>query len=187
MLALWIPQRNTGGVRTGGAFLDQTRLAPGDGLDASLSAELCCSACMVVLYTPMYFDRDALWCAREYQGMLALDGQRRDLLSAEMQAKSLIISVVIRGEEDLPPTLRDNVVTSFADDLLRKEDFKTKSIARRMQKIAKEVYLRYSALKRLGDAVNCTGFAIPGEPATRDWLAQNVAAVSRPMPGTGGS
>jgi hypothetical protein len=186
MLALYVPQRNVvGGAVSGGAFIDRHRLNPGDLLDPNLAHELCCSACMVVLYTPAYFDPDALYCAREYRAMLTLEARRDRLLSGDLRGKGLIIPVVIRGLDDLPAPLSARLFTSFDRELLRVADFRKQGIAARIQKIAEQVYLRYKALKQRSNEIDCSDFVLPDEHGTREWLRDNVSISRPPMPGTG--
>jgi hypothetical protein len=139
---------------------------------------------MIVLYTPAYFDPDALYCAREYRAMLDLEARRGRLLVDELAGKSLIIPVVIRGSDELPAILSNRVFASFERDLLRASDFGKRDLTQRVEDIAKQVYLRYRALK--AQPIDCEGFALPDDSGTSAWLKSNVTTRGRPMPGTGG-
>ncbi|MFZ1005190.1 MAG: TIR domain-containing protein [Candidatus Sulfotelmatobacter sp.] len=79
---------------------DEERLQPGDFIDESLAANLYASACMVVLYTPTYFNTERMFCSREYFGMLDLEKQRIPLLGGQDE-HGLIFPIALRGHSTM--------------------------------------------------------------------------------------
>src|SRR6267143_1162323 len=63
-----------------GIFIDQERLGGGDFFNEAIAEHLCESACLVMVYTPPYFDREHTYCAREYKGMIEIEKTRLQLL-----------------------------------------------------------------------------------------------------------
>ncbi len=93
-VAWWLSRRTV--------YLDERRLRGGDFLDPELAANICSSACMVLLFSPYYFDMQSMYCAREYKAMLELEAKRLKLLPQGFgKRKGLIIPVVMRGEQYL--------------------------------------------------------------------------------------
>ena len=61
-------------------YLDRDRLKGGEFYNEALASNLCKSACLVVLYTPVYFSLDHMYCAREYRAMEQIELARQRLL-----------------------------------------------------------------------------------------------------------
>lgn len=57
-------------------FLDEERLRGGFLYNEVIAEALCMSACMVLVYTPTYFDLEHSYCAREFRAMEALEEYR---------------------------------------------------------------------------------------------------------------
>ena len=57
-------------------YWDENRLQGGDLIDQELATNLCKSVCMILVYTPFYFDKDHRYCSREYKAMEILEQQR---------------------------------------------------------------------------------------------------------------
>ena len=64
-------------------YRDEVRLDGGDFYNRELALALCQSACMVMIYTPTYFDLESTYCAREYRAMEILESTRLELLGQE--------------------------------------------------------------------------------------------------------
>jgi hypothetical protein len=68
-----------------------------------LAKELCESACMVMVYTFRYFDKNDPLCAREYRAMEILEEARlAELKLSQSKECSLIIPIVLRGKDKFP-------------------------------------------------------------------------------------
>lgn len=88
-------------------YMDKTRLRGGDFFDPTLANELCHSMCMILVYTPKYFDRVKTFCAREYKLMEQLEQDRLALLGQMSPTKGLILPILFKGGiRYLPPSLK---------------------------------------------------------------------------------
>ena len=144
-----------------GVYLDQERLQGGAIYNAELAHALCHSVCMVVLFSPQYFDTEHTFCAREYQAMVKLE-ERRSQLSAQELSKGLIVPVIIRGT--LPTEISEQRHSfSLSDELLAAKDLRLKTVRRVLRGIAEVIYERYMYLKPLEQELCglCQGFAFP--------------------------
>jgi len=170
-------------------YRDTTRLAGGDFFTPELAKQLCWSSCMILLYNPGYFDLEHPYCAREYRAMLQLEEQRLDQVPAlRNENKSLIIPVVIRGEDDMPNELKqERLYFSLEKTMLYARDLRTRRCLPTIKEIAKAIHQRY---KRLRSVVNdmvdqCDSFQFPNEDEINDWLEDLVNALpSQSMPGS---
>lgn len=86
-------------------YLDKERLRPGYEYNEKLAEAICHSACMIVVYTPIYGQHD--YCLREFKAMEQLEKKRRKLLGNVAKGHRLIIPVVFKGRVvDLPLALK---------------------------------------------------------------------------------
>jgi hypothetical protein len=85
-------------------YQDSARLQGGDFFNRHLSRNLCESVCMVMIYTPTYFSRDHVYCAKEYAAMTELEGKRLSGLSE--RSHGLIIPVILRDFDRLPDEIK---------------------------------------------------------------------------------
>ena len=74
-------------------------------LDEEIGPDLCKSACMILIYTPLYFDTEHIYCARELKAMQE-SGSTAPLRLIGDKGKGLIIPIVLRGEKTLPKGLK---------------------------------------------------------------------------------
>jgi hypothetical protein len=86
-------------------WIDYKFLKGGYRLDEEIGPDLCKSACMILLYTPLYFDTEHTYCARELKAMQDLEEQRLQLLKDK--GKGLIIPIILRGEKRFPTALSE--------------------------------------------------------------------------------
>jgi hypothetical protein len=180
-VAMWLPRRPV--------YFDETRLRGGDFLDSELAANLCSSACMVLLFIPDYFDIESTYCAREYKGMLRLEEMRLKLLPQSFgERKGLIIPVVLRGERDLPAEIKTHrVYYKFDRKLLRPADFKTRSVLGQLDQIARDIRERFQAFRQANADPSeiCKDFQFPSEEEISAWLSQ-VVLPPQGIPGRDG-
>lgn len=153
-------------------YVDEKRLKPGDYLDDELASQMCRSACMVLLFTPEYFDLEHPYCAREYLGMRRLEDTRRQLLPAQYSTKSLVIPVVVRGESRVPEELKPALCASLDDVLLSASDVKTKRVVKRVREVAEAVFDRIMAMRYATSdpSQNCHQFHFPTTQEAEPWL-----------------
>jgi len=163
-------------------YRDERRLAPGDYLDAELAMEMCRSTCMVLLFTPEYFDVNHPYCAREYRGMVALEERRQRVLPS-LVGKSLIIPVIIRGESRVPEELRSRVFRSFDRELLQASDVRKPRVVGAIRDIADAIYDRIDAMRYASSDVvhDCGQFQLPTTGEIAEWL-RGVAPPPLPSP-----
>lgn len=129
--------------------------------------ELCESACMVMLYTFRYFDRDDPLCAQEYQAMSLIEQERlKDLKVHRAKENSFIIPIVLRGKDKFPDEISSfrpvyDFVKYFmltSHDRRRRSDYR-KDIA----EIAQHIVAQYLRLEQNLDnpCSNCTDYELP--------------------------
>ena len=89
-------------------YFAEERLEAGNIPEKQMAQALCGSVCLVMLYTPRYFDDEDVWCTREFCGMEALEDQRFKTLGIERtSANGLIIPVILRGFDRLPKKIKE--------------------------------------------------------------------------------
>src|ERR1700743_854624 len=86
-------------------WTDYNFLKGGNRLDEEVGPGICKSVCMILLYTPLYFDCDHTYCAREFKAMQDLETKRMAVLADK--GKGLIIPIVLRGEKRFPKALSE--------------------------------------------------------------------------------
>jgi hypothetical protein len=164
------------------AYIDHARLRPGYKFDEKLATNLCQSACMVLVYSPPYFDRDHTYCAREFRAMQRLEKERLARMPGA-SGHGLILPIVVRGEEYLPEEIRAHIqyddLSEFflaSSNLSRNVKFNTriKTIAAYIA----DMWRRVDAL----DGIDCTDFRLPLESDLDPWLA-GVLPSPQPFPG----
>ncbi len=120
-------------------------------VENSIAEALCQSACMVLFYTPDYFSAVNQICMREYSAMRLLEQQRDD---------SLIIPVVLKGYNSLPPEIEELPCFNFETLLVLGESAdKHPDFQNSLERLAKYVILRYQNV--IESQVSCSGFELP--------------------------
>ncbi len=143
-------------------YLDRERLDGGQYFEEKLAAALCESVCLIVVFTPRYLNPEHPYCAREFMAMDFLE--RKRLQSATDKTSSLIIPLVFRGAEEMPEILKKRQYYDFQDfDPTKPEMIKEARYYEQIMKIARYIFERYKALKKLGadTCTDCGDFKIP--------------------------
>jgi len=176
-LAVWVDED---------LFLDRQRLRGGVLYNSALARALCKSACMIVVYTPTYFSRKHLYCAREYRAMETLEQLRLSRLQRELSKDcGLIIPIILRGEEVLPSVIKASRhyytferFSLTSREITRNPDFETE-----IRQIAAEIHFRWQMLARTGDDLtcDCDNFDLPSEIEVQPWL-DAMAQPANPFP-----
>lgn len=132
-------------------FIDYNRMAPGYDLKPAITDALCQSACMLVIWSPKYFDTEHVWCAKEFIAMTELEANRLRLLPQEERIKKLIIPVIYRGSKYYPRTLADGTLYLNFEKfgLYEPEMIKNQKFAEEIEKLAEYIYERLKAFERL--------------------------------------
>ena len=98
-------------------------LKGGHRVDEEIGPDLCKSACMILFYTPLYFDTEHTYCARELKAMQDLETER--LRTLQDKGKGLIIPVILRGVKRFPLSLKETrKYWDFSRKLLNKPEDK---------------------------------------------------------------
>lgn len=167
-----------------GVFIDQERLKGGDFFNEAIGEHLCASSCLVLVYTPSYFDLARTYCAREYKAMLDLERVRLRLLGEGLdRTHGLVVPVIFRGEKLLPPEIKGHrQCYDFADFLLVDRKLQKHSrYAGVIREMAEYIAERHRALSAVVEE-NCAGFRLPAEADIRPWL-QTIVPGPTPLPG----
>jgi hypothetical protein len=172
-----------------GVYLDRERMTGGYLYNQALARALCNSACMIIVFTPTYFDSTHTYCAREYKAMEAIEQYRLDLLQEPDRERGFIIPIVFRGERFVPTELKQRRLyydfskyMLFSEDMNRHPDY-----APAIKEIAEYIYDRYLVLTKLAhNSTNCDSYTLPSEEDVRPWLSRFSTPAS-PFPGRTGA
>jgi hypothetical protein len=161
-LSLWTPLP---------IYRDETRLSGGDFYNKELALALCESACMVMIYTPTYFDKINTYCAREYRAMEQLEAQRLNQLGFKKDNQhSLIIPVIYRGLEYFPNPIKSlRAYYQFEFSVIGKTYVRRKEYQESIKEIAEYIYERCNELNTL-DYDPSASFEIPRNEEILEWL-----------------
>lgn len=166
-------------------FKDTARLNPGDYLDKKMAQALCESACLIVVYIPIYLDSEHPYCAREFRAMEQLEKKRFEAITvAADKSRSLIIPIVYRGKNNVPDDLiGDRLVVDFCDfDTTKPKMHKTPRYNNEIKKIADHIYERFTLLSGLptDPCNNCEEFELP--KADSDEVRKLLRDPTQPFP-----
>jgi hypothetical protein len=156
-------------------FVDHSRIKGGSFLDPTLSRALCTSACMVMVYTPTYFNRQKLYCAREYHAMETLETQRLARLPDRQRREcGLIFPVILRGAERLPATIKNRRIGyDFGHfDLSSEPISRNPNFIEDIKALAIAIQSRAEMLEATGEDLtcDCDSFDLPSEEDILPWL-----------------
>jgi len=137
-------------------------------------------------YTPQYFDVKHIYCAREYRGMAKLEAERLARLpDPAEQRHGLIIPVVFRGADRLPPEIsRRRQFEPFDSFQLSDPAMPMHpKFEPRVREIAEYITGRCDAFEALADDLccDCDRFALPAEDEVRPWV-ESLRTRSLPFP-----
>jgi len=167
-----------------GVFLDEDRLRGGDLFNEAIAEQLWRSSCLVMVYTPTYFDIRHPYCAREYKAMVKLEEARLRLLgNGPDRTHGLIIPIIFRGMNTLPPEIRDvRHCYDFADFLLTERKLhKHSKYAGTLKTMAEYISERHRAISAVVND-DYVGFRLPPIEEILTWL-QGVIPGPVPLPG----
>lgn len=167
-------------------WTDFSRLQGGHLLNEKLAPDLCKSVCMIVLYTPLYFDVEHTYCAREYRAMELLEEKRLRFLKERVnKGNGLIIPIILRGEKRFPRVIKDKRQYYRFDDIdLADPEIKIRRrYAPQIREISEYIVEWCARLDALPpDACgDCDDFLLPNELEARKYV-ENVLGHHSPMP-----
>lgn len=166
-------------------YFDEERLDPGDLYNDELATALCQSLCMILAYTPRYFDLTQTYCAREYKAMEALETKRlNSVKDPDLKRKGLIIPIVIRGEDNLPAEIKNKrQYWNFGKIHLGDPQITSHpQYGSKICEIAERIGGLYKAFETLPDLNgNCHDYKLPLEEDIKPWLEQIIANPKFPL------
>jgi hypothetical protein len=165
-------------------YIDRS-LQAGRLFNQTLADALCRSLCMIVIYTPHYFDQVHTYCAREYRAMEMLEQKRLSKLAAQQQFGGLIIPIVLRGAQFLPAAIsgRRQIVSFESFALWSEKIAYSPEFGPSVRKIAELIVAYNEILAPWSDefTCECDGFKFPTEEEVKPWL-QTMRCPARDFP-----
>ncbi len=152
-------------------YIDVDRLRPGYTYNEELGDAICRSACMIVVYSPKY-ERHP-YCGREYEAMERLEQGRLARLALSGRKPSLIIPVVLRGFENLPPRIagRRQAVDFSRFTLAVPELARNPEYVGKIREIAEVIQAHCELFDAAGGdpCAVCAEFSMPAESELAPW------------------
>ena len=178
------------------SYFDPNR-TPSDFVTEALASTLCKSACMVVLYIPLYFDPTYKSCAREYKAMEELEESRMTILGhTDKKKHGLIVPVIYRGYENFPERIKsERTCYNIEPFTLGKRIRNSAKAKAAIGQIAEYICDRYMELQRLDEpegqkkvaelkaqgklkVTECSAFRYPEADRISAWLTTLQVAHS---------
>jgi hypothetical protein len=170
--------------------VDWDRLRGGDFYNEIISKSICRSVCMIMVYTPTYFDRNHMYCAREFKAMEKIESKRLRLIGELSGNHGLIIPIVYRGENYIYPDIKSkrqyyNFSGYFPGRNGENSLLSHPTYGPQLKEIAEYIYERYLLLKDLWNvSLRCRNFKLPSEKEAQKLLKRVcVADAKMPFPG----
>jgi hypothetical protein len=150
-----------------------------------LARKLCRSACMVVVYTPSYFSRTHLYCARQYRAMEQLEKIRLTHLRGTVKEHGLIIPIILRGADALPAAIKSERQCYNFDrfSLASRRLAENPEFESAIKEIVNVISKRWENLESMSDDLTsgCDNFELPSEAEIQPWLNAMIQPIS-PFP-----
>jgi hypothetical protein len=167
---------------TEGIYIDREGLRAGTFYNPALADALCKSVCMIVVYTPTYFDLEHLYCAREYLAMEKLEKTRLARLAGQQgRDASLIIPIILRGENSLTPSIRTHrhYYTFERFSLTSRVLARNPQFENAVRQIASVIHERKQVLAPLADELTCDchNFKLPTDDEVRPWIEKMIPST----------
>lgn len=155
-------------------WIDYKFLKGGYRLDEEIGPDLCKSACMILIYTPLYFDAEHTYCARELKAMQDLEEQRLKLLKD--RGKGLIIPIILRGEKRFPKALSEKrLYYKFTDIEFNNPTEKIRvKFAKEIKEIAEYIIDRCELLDEVANKIphDCDKFDLPSPDDAKKFVEE---------------
>lgn len=174
-------------MRDKDVYIDLDRLKGGDFYNEALSTALCRSVCMIMVFTPTYFDKKHTFCAREFMAMQEIERRRLEL-TGKFGNHGLIIPIVFRGKDYLPQFISNERHCYFFDNYYltkgNENILATRlKFSKMIREIAEYIFQRYNELSDVWDgSKECREFRLPSEEEVSPLLVEFRA----PFPGRRG-
>ena len=159
-------------------YKDDLRLQGGDFYNQELARSLCESVCMLMVFTPTYFNVKNTYCTREYMAMKDLESKRIQLLDHH----GLIIPIVLRGFNELPDEIkRQRQVIRFEQYALTEPKLsRDPRFHPEIKRVAEYIAARCRELKNI--QIDCEEFQIPTHEQSEE-AANILSGEIPPFPG----
>lgn len=153
-------------------WIDSNFLEGGKRLDKTIGPSICKSACMIILFTPFYFDKEHVYCAREFKAMQDLEEQRLKLL--ENQGNGLIIPIILGGESYFPESLRKKSIYYDFTDIEHNNPWNKIRVKYKteIKAIAKYIFERVKSLEKVMDKFShdCDKYCLPTDDEAIEFI-----------------
>ena len=168
-------------------WFDVDCLQGGSRIDQEIGPDICKSVCMILIYTPLYFDTEHVYCARELKAMQDLEERR--LKVVKDKGKGLIIPIVLRGANRFPSALsQERLFYKFTDIQFNNPEEKVQvKYAKEILDIANYIVDRCFSLDEVADQLphDCDTFALPSYDEAKQFvekvLGKNISEVAVPF------
>jgi hypothetical protein len=175
-------------IRDKKIFVDEKEIIGGEFYNEKLAKSICKSICMIVVFTPTYFNDEHLYCAREYRLMEKIEKARLKYLKERgLDNIGLIIPIVFRGEDVLPAEIKERRHVYFFErfylsDVRICENQKYEEKIKEIAKIIHKISIKLDDLPEGFE--DCDKFRLPEEKEIKEWLSKRKIHEPRlPYPG----
>jgi hypothetical protein len=131
-------------------------------IDPAISKGICKSVCMIMIYTPLYFDKEHTYCAQELKAMQDLELERaKHLTDASI---GLIIPIILRGKKKFPEIMKKRKFYDFTDYLFNSSSEKLRQLhAAQISEIAEYILDCCECLEKASGSIShdCDKYGLP--------------------------
>jgi hypothetical protein len=161
-------------------FLDIKCLKGGVNFEKAIAESLCKSLCMVMIYTPTYFNKNNRFCAREYRAMELLEQQRLIVTGNQ----GLIIPVVLRGAKYFPNEIKRQYYDFSEFALCPGRISRTTYYRKKLKEIAEIIFEIHNIFEKQNTDFcrTCSSFDLPSDndPEINRLVLQNISKERLP-------
>jgi len=155
-------------------YRDTDNIKGGDKIGPSVAAGLGESLCMILVFTPTYFNSEKLYCTREYLAMKQMEEKRLEAIQGKCNNTSgFIIPIVFRGLSKLPSELKDVRHYDFSQyTLIDTEIIKSAKYGAVIREIAEKVEKLSDCFRGMSnkEILRCKAVELPTEAEAKRWL-----------------
>lgn len=127
-------------------FLDTQaeELRVGNRLSPTFSLALRESACLIVLYTPIYIDKDSAYCAREFATFRHIEQRRLNAITPQNDRnKGLGFLILSINHNEFPPNLLNELESGKDRICINVKALSGKLSSKIIEQISEQIYTRY--------------------------------------------
>ena len=146
-------------------------LRGGSLIDPAISTGICKSVCMIMIYTPLYFDKEHTYCAQELKAMQDLELQRVKHLTD--RSNGLIIPIILRGKKKFPETMKKRKFYDFTDYLFNSSSEKLRqAYAAQISEIAEYILDCCDSLENAAEPIShdCDKYGMPTSDDAKEFV-----------------